>query len=169
MSDLNAVVRELEQHASRAGWDQPAQLFALVPTAELIAREPGLAEELTDAHSLTPVQQEELPPEELELLLQQIIWPQGVAGVAAIVERLILPPAAEEGIPEDPEEAAAYAANHPDREEVRIVAAATRTGESMCALRVRAHDEDAKVAVGPDLVPALLELLHATLEEPAHD
>lgn len=167
MSDLNIVVRELEQHASRSGWDQPAQLFALVPTDELIAREPGLAEELTDARSLTPVQQEELPPEELELLLQQIVWPDGVAGVAAVVERLILPPAAEADIPEDPDEAAEFAANHPDREEVRIVAAATRSGESMCALRVRAHDEDAKVAVGPDLVPALLELLHATLEEPS--
>lgn len=167
MSDLMAVVRELEQHASRAGWDQPAQLFALVPTEELVAREPGLAEELGGGNSLTPVQQEQLPPEELELLLQQIVWPEGVAGVAAIVERLILPPAAEADIPADPAAAADYAANHPDREEVRIVAAATRTGESMCALRVRAHDEDAKVAVGPDLVPALLELLHATLEEPS--
>jgi hypothetical protein len=167
MSDLNLVVRELEQHAAKAGWDQPAQLFALVPTAELIEREPGLAEVLTESHSLTPVQQEELPPEELETLLQQIVWPEGVAGVAAIVERLILPPAAEAGIPEDPAAAAEYAATHPDREEVRIVAAATRGGESMCALRVRAHDEDAKVAVGPDLVPALLELLHATLEEPS--
>ena len=168
MSDLTGVVRELEQHASKAGWDQPAQLFALVPTAELIAREPGLAEVLTDATELTPVQQEELPAEELEFLLQRIVWPEQVAGVAAVVERLILPPEAEEGIPDDPAEAATYAANHPDREEVRIVAAASRDGSSMCALRVRAHDEDAKVALGPDLVPALTELLHATLTEP-HD
>ena len=46
MSDLTGVVRELEQHAAQAGWDQPAQLFALVSTAELVAREPGLAEVL---------------------------------------------------------------------------------------------------------------------------
>ena len=163
-SDLVGVVRELEQHAAQAGWDQPAQLFALVSTDALIAREPGLAEVLTDGHSLTPVQQEELPAAELEVLLQQIIWPAEVAGAAAVVERLILPPEAEAGIPEDPEQAASYAAEHPDREEVRIVAAALRSGDSMCALRVRTHDEDAKVAVGPDLVPGLLELLHATLE-----
>lgn len=167
MSDLHHVVRELEQHASRAGWDRPAQLFALVPTEELIAAEPGLAEELAGAHSLTPVQQEELPAADLEQLLQEIVWPGTVAGVAAVVERLILPPEAEAGIPEDQALAADYAANHPDREEVRIVAAATRLGESMCALRVRAHDEDAMVAVAPDLVPALLELLHATLEDPS--
>ncbi len=166
MSDLTGVVRELEQHAAQAGWDQPAQLFALVSTAELVAREPGLAEVLDDAVSLTPVQQEELPAEELEVFLQGIIWPPEVAGVATIVERLILPPDAEAGLPEDAAEAVKYAAEHPDREEVRIVAAATRAGDSMCALRVRSQDEDAKVAVGPDLVPALLELLHATLEEP---
>lgn len=169
MNDLTAVVRELEQHAAQAGWDQPAQLFALVPTDELTAREPGLAEMLDasgGAGSLTPVQQEQLPGEELEVFLQSIVWPPDVAGAAAIVERLILPPHAEADLPQDAAEAARYAAEHPDREEVRIVAAATRDGESMCALRVRSLDEDAKVAIGPDLVPGLLELLHATLEEP---
>ncbi len=33
-------------HAARSGWDQPAHLFALVDTAELLEREPQLAEVL---------------------------------------------------------------------------------------------------------------------------
>ena len=45
------------------------------------------------------------------------------------------------------------------------MAAATRTGASYCALRLRAHDEDASVLTGPDLVPGLLDLVRGTLEE----
>jgi len=40
---LRAAVREIEAHASEAGWDQPARLYALVPTSDLVAREPALA------------------------------------------------------------------------------------------------------------------------------
>jgi hypothetical protein len=168
MTQLSDVVRELELHAARGGWDQPAQIFALVETTELVRREPALAQALgiTDADGgLTPVEQDALPPgQELEDVLQQIEWPDEVAGCAAVVERLVLPPAADADIPDDRAEAAEYAAAHPDRQEVRIVAAATRDGESFCALRLRSHDEDDNVLGGPDLVPPLLQLLHATLE-----
>ena len=58
---------------------------------------------------------------------------------------------------------------HPDREEARIVAGVLRTGESWCAIRQRAHDEDDMVLTGHDLVPALLQLLHTTLEPDAGD
>ena len=34
-----------------------------------------------------------------------------------------------------------YAAEHPDRQEVRIVAGATRDGSTYCALRMRSHDD----------------------------
>ena len=44
-----------------------------------------------------------------------------------------------------------------------MVAAATRTGSTYCALRLRSHDDDFAVIEGPDLVPALLELLLSTL------
>jgi hypothetical protein len=164
VAELARVVTELERHASGAGWDRPAQLFALVPTADLVAREPGLADQLGEG-VLTAVQQDELPPEQLELVLQRIVWPEAVVGCAAVVERLVLPPGADEDIPADPDEAAAFAAAHPDRQEVRIVAAADRDGAAWCALRLRAHDEDASVVTGADLVPGLLELLQATLEE----
>lgn len=168
---LRGVVLELEKHASASGWDQPARLFALVPTADLLANEPALAEMLEIPEgadltgSLTPVEQEEVPDDDtLEDLLSQIIWPAEVQGAAVIVERLVLPPSVGE-LPEDPAEAQQVAEMHPDRQEVRIIAGATRAGTSYCALRLRSHDEDFAVIEGTDLVPALLELLHGTLTD----
>ena len=167
---LRAAVREIETHAAEAGWDQPARLSALVPTADLLAREPALAAAMgldaaTAAGSLTPVEQDQMPAgRSLEQVLAQIMWPAEVYGCAAVVERLVLPPEADGSMPEDPEAAAEYAAEHPDRQEVRIVAGATRGGSTYCALRLRAHDEPASVVESPDLVPALLELLLSTLE-----
>ncbi len=162
---LGSVVREVEAHAARAGWDQPAQLFALVDTADLLQREPHLAELLgveAQDQALTPVEQE-TSSESLEELLASILWPPEVAGCAVVVEALTVPPDAEQ-VPTDAEAAAEYAASHPDRQEARIVAGALRSGESFCAIRQRAHDEDDLVLAGPDLVPALLELLHTTLQ-----
>ena len=57
---LQAAVREIESHASDAGWDQPARLYALVPTSDLVSREPALAAAMgiddgSAAGSLTPV------------------------------------------------------------------------------------------------------------------
>lgn len=169
-SPLALAVREIEQHAARSGWDHPAQLFALVDTAELLQREPHLAEVLgveADGHGLTPVEQETVS-ESLEELLPTILWPAEVDGCAVVVEALTVPPDSGE-VPSDPEAAAEYAAQHPDRQEARIVAGALRGGQSFCAIRQRAHDEDDLVLVGEDLVPALLELLHATLEPDAGD
>ena len=84
---------------------------------------------------------------------------------AAVVERLVLPPSADGELPADDEAAREYAASHPDRQEVRIVAAATRDGAAYCTLRMRAHDDDQSVLEGVDLVPGLLELLHGTLTQ----
>ena len=41
---LVASLMEIERHVAGLGWDQPARLFALVPTVELIEAEPQLAE-----------------------------------------------------------------------------------------------------------------------------
>ena len=165
---LRGVVLELERHVSGGGWDQPPRMYALVLTEELLAAEPGLAEtigvdpsaDLTG--SLTPIEQEPLADDgALEELLTQIVWPAEVHGTAVAVERLVVPPTVE--LPEDQAQARELAANHPESQEVRMVAAATRTGSTYCALRLRAHDDDFSVVEGPDLVPALLELLQATL------
>ncbi len=168
---LAAAVLEIESHLAGDGWDQPARLYALVDTAALVEREPGLAAAtgLDDASahgSLTPIEQDLLAPDQpLESVLQSITWPPGVAGCAAVVERLVLPPDADEQIPDDPAAAAEFAREHPDRQEVRIVAGATRAGSTYCALRLRAHDDDQSVVGGPDLVPGLIELLVATLHD----
>ena len=167
---LRTAVREIETHASEAGWDQPARLYALVPTSDLLAREPALAaamglDEVAAAGSLTPVEQDDVPVDKpLEAVLGQIMWPAEVFGCAAVVERLVLPPTADGELPEDPGAAEQYAADHPDRQEVRIVAGATRDGATYCALRMRSHDDAFSVLESPDLVPALLELLRSTLE-----
>jgi hypothetical protein len=167
---LRDAVREIEAHSAEAGWDQPARLYALVPTADILAREPQLAAAMgidatTAAGSLTPVEQDQMPPDRtLEQALENIMWPAEVFGCAAVVERLVLPPAADPAIPEDPAAAEEYAAAHPDRQEVRIVAGATREGTTYCALRMKSHDDDNSVVESPDLVPVLLELLLSTLE-----
>ncbi len=171
---LRGAVLELEQHAAAGGWDQPAQLFALVPAGDLVAQDPQMAQLVglgpeTPPDVLVTVEQGDLPPEvPLEQLLAQIEWPEEVRGAAVVVERLVLPPSAGE-VPGDPEEAAAFAQGHPDREEVRIVAAARRAdeaspgGSTYCAMRLRSRDEDFAVLEAPDLVPGLLELLLSTL------
>jgi hypothetical protein len=167
---LRNAVREIEAHAATSGWDQPARLYALVPTADLLVREPALAAVMgldasTAGDSLTPVEQDEVPAETpLESVLEDIMWPDEVVGCAAVVERLVLPPTADDQLPSDPAEAERFAAEHPEREEVRIVAAATRAGSTYCALRLRAHDDVLSVVESPDLVPALLQLLQTTLD-----
>jgi hypothetical protein len=168
---LAAVVLEIEGHVAGTGWDQPARLYALVDTGELVAREPALAVSTGLADdpvpgSLTPVEQDQLRPDQpLESVLEQIVWPTEVSGCAAVVERLVLPPDADATIPDDRAEAERFAREHPDRQEVRIVAGATRSGATYCALRLRAHDDQQSVVTGVDLVPALLDLLTSTLED----
>lgn len=166
---LAEAVREIEAHAADSGWDQQARLYALVPTRELVVKEPALAEAMGlqaagSGDSLTPVEQELRAEAHLESVLESIMWPASVAGCAAIVERNVLPPSVDGPIPEDPTAAQEFAAAHPDRQEVRIVAGVTRAGSTYCALRLRSHDDEKSVVGGADLVPGLLELLRATLE-----
>ncbi|MFF0264196.1 PPA1309 family protein [Kribbella sp. NPDC004536] len=173
---LSRAVVEIEKHVSGAGWDQPAQLFALVPTAELLRAEPQLAAELgaEDASQpLTPVAQGELPggvdDENLADTLGRIEWPDGVAGCALAIERIVLPAAAESGLSsvESDADLARLAGSDPRRHEVRMVAAVLRDGDRFGAVRLRAHDEDSAVLTGADLVPTLCEVLSLTFEPSA--
>ena len=170
---LADAVREIERHVSSAGWDGPVRVFALVGTARALEASPELAVQLTadvvaaaqkdDTH-LTSIEQEGLPSAtDLEELLGGITWPPSVEGAAITVERVILPPAAEEAMPTDQEAALAYLMGHPDRQDVRIAVGALRSGESWSAIRTRSHDADDAVAMGPNLVPGLLDALYATL------
>lgn len=170
---LADAVREIERHVAGGGWDGPVRVFALVITAHALATEPALATQLPadvvahaqqDPHHLTSVEQENLPAAaSLEDLLAGLSWPATVDGAAVVVERVVLPPAAEEGMPTEPDAALEYLMAHQDRQDVRIAVGVLRSGEAWCAVRSKAHDADESVGVGPDLVPGLIEAVGATL------
>jgi hypothetical protein len=167
-SPLVTCALETERHVATAGWDQPPRLFALVKTAGLLEREPHLRAQLGhgDHDELTAIEQEGLPhTSSLESLLARLAWPQEVDGVALAVERLVVPPAAERDLPQDPGQAAEALAAHPGRKDVRLLAAVLRDGESTCLLRQRDHDTDDKVAAGSDIAPGLVQALIATLQD----
>ncbi|AOS61816.1 PPA1309 family protein [Actinoalloteichus hymeniacidonis] len=164
---LPAAAREVEDFVSTGGWDQPTQLFALVRTEELLAREPGLADRIDSAASLTPIAQDELPDGDLGDALAGIVWPEGVDGCALAQEIVVLPPEAEEQLPtdDDPELAKRIAAEHPDRREARVVAAVLRDGTAACVLRLRSEDSDGpdeEIIEHPELAPNLVDALRAT-------
>ena len=173
---LSKAVIEIERHVSSKGWDQPAQLFALVPTEDLLRAEPQLAAELgaDDASQpLTPVAQGELPggvdDENLADALARIEWPDGVSGCAVAVERIVLPASVESGLSEADSDAelARMAGSDPRRHEVRMVAGVLREGDQFGAVRLRTHDEDSAVLTGVDLVPTLCQVLSLTFEPSA--
>lgn len=172
---LERAVRELERHVARAGWDAPLRVFALIRTADALSRDPSLRDQLpgdlvasaeADADHVTSVEQEGLPEADgIEELLGRIAWPDTVDGAAIVLERIVVPPEAEAGLPADPDAALRRLMEHPAREDVRMAAGVLRSGQAACALRTRRHDDDAAVASGPDLVPGLVEALRATLED----
>lgn len=161
-SDLPAVVREVEQHVAAGGWDQPTRLFAIVPTAALLESDPTLT--LSGELALTSIEQElEDVSVTLDELLGHIAWPDDVVGAIVVVERIVLPPEAQDELPDENDaHLIAAVADHPDRRDVRMVSAVLRTGSNMNALRYRLHDEPDSVAIAPDLVPQLNDALAAT-------
>lgn len=163
-SDLRQAALEVEAHVASDGWDQSPRLFALVRTAELLAREPALAEQMgDDAGVFTLIEQDNIPTDRsLEDLLTEIAWPDEVEGCAAVIERIMLPPEAEADLPDDPDDLADTVAQHPSRRDVRLVAAVVRDGSTHSAVRAREPDH-AELLEGPDLVPGLIEHLLHTL------
>lgn len=172
---LAEAVHEIERHVAGAGWDGPVRVFALVRTARALAEDAGLAARLpaevvaaarADADHLTSVEQDGLPAAgSLEDLLGRLSWPPTVDGAAVVVERVVLPSAAEAAMPAEPQAALEYLMAHPDRQDVRIAVGVLRSGSAWCAVRTRAADDDAAVAGGPDLVPGLVAAVAATLED----
>lgn len=171
---LAFAVREVERHVAAAGWDGPVRVFALVRTSVALGAEPSLAAQMapdvlaaarTTPWHLTSVEQEGLPDaDDLEELLAGLGWPATVDGAVVTVERVVLPPAAEQGMPADPDEALRYLMAHPDRTDVRLAVGVLRGGASWCAVRTRAFDADEQVAQGARVVPALVDAVRSTLE-----
>ena len=163
-SQLPEIVAELEEYVSQAGWDQPARLFALVATDEIISEEPAIAAALgLTPGGVTPVEQDEFDIQSpLDEALASIAWPEKVRGAALAVERVLLPPEAEQDLPDGVDTDALVSAvdADPRRQEVRIVVAANPAGDHFCLLRLRAHPDD--LLTGQDLVPQLAEALAST-------
>lgn len=165
-SAVRQAALEVEGHVGEAGWDQPPRLFALVLTSDVLAAQPDLADQLGEVGLHTPVEQELPPGREVEELLPEIGWPDDVLGCAVVMERLTLPAGAEAEVPADPTAAIEFAAQHPDRQEMRIVAAVLRDGTAHAAVRPRVP-ADSPLIEGPALLPGLVELLTQTLADEA--
>lgn len=166
---LIAALLELERHVGRDGWEQPARLFALVPTEEFAAAEPQLARDLglrrvADGalpDGLTAIEQDEFVSSgDLGRDLAGLEWPPGVFGCAVSAVRTFLPAAAEADLPPgtDP---ARWVAAHPDRQEIRVVVAADRAGHRHGVGRLAAQPDELLSA--DDLVPGLADALARTL------
>jgi hypothetical protein len=168
VNQLEEVVLDLERHAAEVGWDAPPRLYALVPADELHLQEPELAAKLgipADVDTIAALEQPSLPDDTaIEDVLAAIAWPEGVTGCALVIERIVLPPEAEEEMPAAEADAASFVTGHPAREDVRVVVGVLRDGTRHSALRMRGHDAEDNVLTGPDLVPALADALAATLE-----
>lgn len=162
---LLAALIEVERHVGTLGWDQPARLFALVRTRDLIEAEPHLAQALSAAQpdGFTSVEQDEFSAgADLAESLAAIMWPPAVAGCALSLERAFLPAEVEADLPTDLDRAAEVVATHPRRLELRLVVGVTRDGQHHGVARVR--DAEGELMGGADLVPALAEALAHTFE-----
>lgn len=146
-STLAEVVAEVECFVGDGGWNQPRQLFALVPTAELLAHEPALVGALgsEDAAGLTPVEQGELPGDTVAEALGKIAWPDEIVGAVLVLEIMV---DGGGGLPDEGRLAVGVLRNEPG---------------GFCALRWR-HAPDGPVTFSPDLAPELIAALHATFE-----
>lgn len=165
---LSAAAREVDDFVSTAGWDQPPQLFALVPTTELVEANPELAAQVDAGAFLTPVAQDQLPGGDLAEALAGIMWPDVVQGCAVAQEIVVLPPEAEETLPAgektgDTDALRRIAAEHPRRREARLVAAVLRDGTAACVLRLRSDEGPDEVVEHPELAPNLTDALLDTL------
>ena len=166
---LSIAALDTERHVAASGWDQNPRLFALVPTAELLEREPHLRAQMRGSDlaegALSAIEQEDLPPtSNLESLLGGIAWPdtrrrgspRGRAHRRAAGGRARPPRPHRVG--------RGRLAAHPARQDVRLLVAVTRDGQSRCLLRQRANDSDDKVALGDEIAPGLVHALKATLQ-----
>ncbi|MEZ5085823.1 MAG: PPA1309 family protein [Tessaracoccus sp.] len=162
---LIACLADIERHVSSAGWDQPARLFALVGTAQLLELEPQLRGRVPEAavDALTAIEQDDFhATDNLFERLSGIYWPDTVEGAALALERSFLPPSLEAELPEDPDEAEKFVTSHPDKQDVRVVVGVLRDRSRHGLARLMSNPED--LLGSEDLVPGLAEALLATLE-----
>jgi hypothetical protein len=184
---LYRCIREVAEYADAEGWDRPPQLFALVPTADLVAAEPSLEDQLGDGAELTPIAQEPLPedldgdPMALDEFLGTTSWPPAVQGCVLVQQIVVLPPDAEQTLDEaiaplladrDAADRAARdaAQTHPGRRDARLLAGVLRDGSALCLLHLRPDEDeqdpfgDLDLRTSPNLAPNIIEALRHTLD-----
>lgn len=184
---LARCVREVVEFVDAGGWDQPPQMFAIVPTAALAAAEPALLDQLADGAELTPVAQERLPADvdggspALDEFLATTSWPASVAGCALVEEIVVLPPDAESDLDsalaplladrDAADHAARIAAeSHPERRDGRLIAAVLRDGPSLALLQLRPNEDDddpdapVELLTYENLAPNVVAALYSTLD-----
>ncbi|MFI5777690.1 PPA1309 family protein [Nocardia sp. NPDC051570] len=186
-SALYRCIRDVAEFADAEGWDRPPQMFALVPTVDLVAAEPTLQDELDDGAELTPIAQEPFPEDigggspALDEFLATTSWPPAVRGCVLVQQIVVLPPDAEQTLDDaiaplladrDAADAAARdaAVTHPGRRDARLYAGVLRDGVSLCLLQIRPDEDEADpfggidLRTAPNLAPNLVEALRNTLE-----
>ncbi|WP_297747175.1 PPA1309 family protein [uncultured Tessaracoccus sp.] len=167
-SRLIAVLLDVERHVSELGWDQPARLFALVSTRELLQMEPQLAGRVPEGvdDGMSAVEQDEFHAgEDLFERLASIYFPDTVEGVALSLERTFLPSAFEADVPERDDEAVEFVRNHPEHQDVRAVVGVLRDGSRYGLARIKSHPDD--LLQGTDVIPNLPDALAQTLRSEA--
>ncbi|XCB29552.1 PPA1309 family protein [Arcanobacterium hippocoleae] len=175
---LKDAALEIEKYVAAGGWDGPIRVFALVNAKAALAAAPELQADLpadinsdildstANDYTLFSVEQENLPhANSLGELLGQIYWPDSVDGAAISVERVILPASAEIDLPKNESAALNALQSHPDRQDVRMVAAYMRSGETWGALRMRNHDKDSLVLSSETLLAELCSALAVTFTD----
>ncbi|MFE3254715.1 PPA1309 family protein [Nocardia sp. NPDC059091] len=193
-SALYRCIREVAEYVDGEGWDRPPQMFALVPTADLAAAEPGLLDQLDEQDALTPIAQEPFPEDiageadaiALDEFLATTSWPPSVAGCVLVQQIVVLPPAAEQTLDDAiaplladrdaADQAARRAAmTHAERRDARLFVGVLRDGTSLSLLQVRPSEEDEDpfgdldLRTAPNLAPNLVEALRHTLENDPDD
>lgn len=180
---LARSVREVAEFVDAEGWGRSPQMFALVPTADLVAAEPDLIDQVDTADELTPIAQDPLPVDAaggLDEFLATTSWPPAVTGCVLVQEIVVLPPDAEDDLDDaltplladnEAADAAGRAAAqaHPERRDARLFAAALRSGTTLCLLQLRPEDDaddadDLDLRTYPNLAPNLVEALQHTLD-----
>lgn len=164
------VLRDIETHVARAGWDQPARLFALVETRRLVASEPSVAAALSESdlssEGLSAVEQEGFTlGEDMAATFAQIMWGPAVAGCALAVERTMVPSEVEDDLPADPIQAGHIVASHPRRMDLRLVVGVLRDGSHHAIGRLAGSTSE--LLSGSEMVPGLVSVLEQTLVDRA--
>ncbi|MCU1641560.1 MAG: hypothetical protein JWN03_1835 [Nocardia sp.] len=192
-SALYRCIREVAEYADGEGWDRPPQMFALVPTVDLVAAEPSLLDQVDSEDALTPIAQEPFPedingdhPRALDEFLATTSWPQAVEGCVLVQQIVVLPPDAEQTLDDaiapllaDPDAADSAgrqaAVTHPERRDARLFVGVLRDGTSLSLLQVRPaeHEEDPfgdlELRTAPNLAPNLVDAVRQTLDNEPED